>query len=130
MNNRTQEAAVKVTKVEHTPSIAPPELQEFAVCTDTRQLSGPGKKTLRLTRLEARLVAYLAEHPDREVCKSELLCRVWHYSPETTTHTVETHVWRLRQKVESLFPGNKLVRTGSSGYAFDRPVNAIQDIIC
>lgn len=121
-----EEADLNAIKPKH----APAALQEFAVCIETQRLSGPDQKTLRLTRLEARLVAYLAEHRDREVCKFELLRRVWHYSPKATTHTVETHVWRLRQKIEAHFPGNKLVRTGSMGYTVDRPINAIQDAFC
>ena len=34
------------------------------------------------------------------VSKTELLSEVWGYNPDATTHTVETHIYRLRQKVE------------------------------
>lgn len=128
MNHPVQEAGLHGTGIDPAQQAGPAEHREFAVCIRTRRLSGPGCKTLILTRLETRLVAYLAEHPDREICKSELLRCVWDYNPDANTHTVETHVWRLRQKIGSLFPGHRLVRTGSIGYAFDRPVNATQPI--
>lgn len=125
MSSQDQEADLHAIEAEHSLFGARLEVPEFTVCTKTRRLSGPEEKTLRLTRLEAHLVAYLVEHRDREVCKSELLSRVWHYSPNATTHTVETHVWRLRRKIGALFPGNELVRTGATGYTVDRSVNAI-----
>ena len=41
---------------------------------------------------------------------------VWDYSPEVTTHTIETHIYRLRQKVEHEDAEAQLILTAEGGY--------------
>lgn len=58
------------------------------------------KKVIKLTEKEVNIIQYLykAQGP---VSKTELLENVWEYSTEVTTHTIETHIYRLRKKVET-----------------------------
>lgn len=56
---------------------------------------------VRLTRLEAKLLAYLAKRPGHTCGQPELLASVWGYSPHTVSRTVEVTVQRIRRKIES-----------------------------
>ncbi|MEO1491989.1 MAG: helix-turn-helix domain-containing protein [Pseudomonadota bacterium] len=89
----------------------------FVLDFDDLHLHGPTERVLRLTRLEMRLLWYLAAQEGREVSKAELLDQVWRYAPSTSTHTVQTHIWRLRRKIAGTFPEVSVIRTGPGGYA-------------
>jgi DNA-binding response OmpR family regulator len=58
------------------------------------------KRPTRLTEKEAALLKYLYRAAGRSVSRHTLLREVWGYSPNATTHTVETHIYRLRRKIE------------------------------
>ena len=58
-----------------------------------------GKK-VRLTDKETAILKYLYRAGDRTVSRDVLLDEVWGYNASVTTHTLETHVYRLRQKIE------------------------------
>lgn len=71
---------------------------------------------LRVTEKEAAILSYL--HADGGVVAREtLLAAVWGYSPAVTTHTLETHVYRLRQKIEDDPATAVLLVTEDGGYA-------------
>ena len=55
---------------------------------------------IKLTEREIDILTYLYKAGGKIVSKEELLQNVWEYSPETTTHTIETHIYRLRKKIE------------------------------
>ncbi|MBX2799684.1 MAG: winged helix-turn-helix domain-containing protein [Myxococcales bacterium] len=57
-------------------------------------------RTVRLTPLEVRLLAYLADHPDRDISQEELLQQVWGYAPGVASRAVTATVHRLRVKIE------------------------------
>jgi DNA-binding response OmpR family regulator len=74
-----------------------------------------GRK-LRLTDKEANILKYLYRAGAKAVARDELLAEVWGYNAGVTTHTLETHVYRLRQKIES-DPGHaRLLITEAGGY--------------
>ncbi|HEY9217532.1 MAG TPA: response regulator transcription factor [Phenylobacterium sp.] len=74
-----------------------------------------GKK-IRLTEKETNILKYLYRAGEKPVPREELLAEVWGYNAGVTTHTLETHVYRLRQKIEP-DPGNaKLLVTEAGGY--------------
>jgi DNA-binding response OmpR family regulator len=75
-----------------------------------------GAEAVRLTELESRLLACLAEAGGALVGREQLLARVWRYSEDADTHTVETHVWRLRQKIETDDPSSRFLVTEPGGY--------------
>lgn len=58
------------------------------------------RQKIRLTDKEAQILKFLYLHGDRVVGRDELLDEVWGYNAGVTTHTLETHVYRLRQKME------------------------------
>lgn len=73
-------------------------------------------ETVKLTEKEVSVLKYLYKMQDRIVGKNELLQEVWGYSPEVTTHTIETHIYRLRQKVEHEDLSAQLILTVDGGY--------------
>ena len=78
-------------------------------------MDAKGKK-LRLTDKEASILKYLYRAVPKPVSREELLTEVWGYNAGVTTHTLETHVYRLRQKIE-VEPGQaKLLITEMGGY--------------
>jgi DNA-binding response OmpR family regulator len=76
---------------------------------------GQGQK-LRLTDKEAAILKYLYRAGDRPVAREELLAEVWGYNSSVTTHTLETHVYRLRQKIEPAEGQARLLVTEPRGY--------------
>ncbi len=78
-------------------------------------LLDPGGKKIRLTEKETNILKYLYRSGET-VGRETLLHEVWGYNPAVTTHTLETHIYRLRQKIES-DPGRaQILVTESGGY--------------
>jgi DNA-binding response OmpR family regulator len=59
-----------------------------------------GGRRIRLTEKEAAVLKYLYRAEGRPIGRDVLLREVWGYNPNTDSHTVETHIYRLRRKVE------------------------------
>lgn len=74
------------------------------------------KEVVKLTEKEVAVIKHLYKCRDRVVTKNELLQEVWGYSPDVSTHTIETHIYRLRQKVEHENPEAQLILTEDGGY--------------
>jgi len=74
-----------------------------------------GKK-LRLTDKEANILKYLYRAGTKAVSREELLAEVWGYNAGVTTHTLETHVYRLRQKIEPDPANARILLTEAGGY--------------
>ena len=53
---------------------------------------------------------------DLPVSKNKILLSVWHYSSDADTHTVETHVYRLRKKILKKFNDNNFIISNKNGY--------------
>ncbi|MFR1032737.1 MAG: winged helix-turn-helix domain-containing protein [Alphaproteobacteria bacterium] len=79
-------------------------------------LNQRNNEIVKLTEKEIAILKYLYKAQDRIVAKNELLQEVWGYAPDVTTHTIETHVYRLRQKVEHDDPEAQLIITLEGGY--------------
>jgi DNA-binding response OmpR family regulator len=74
-----------------------------------------GARKIRLTEKEADILKFL-HRAGRTVPRETLLHEVWGYSPAVTTHTLETHIYRLRRKIED-DPGRaKILVTENGGY--------------
>ncbi len=74
-----------------------------------------GKK-VRLTEKEAAILKFLIRAGDQVTGRDVLLNEVWGYNSGVTTHTLETHVYRLRQKIERDPSNAELLVTESGGY--------------
>ena len=73
------------------------------------------REITKLTEREVDIIKYLHKFPDVFVSKSELQRNVWKYNDEVSTHTVETHIYRLRCKVEKN-DAPQLIYTDKGGY--------------
>ena len=71
---------------------------------------------LRLTEKETSILTYLYRAKNKAVSRDVLLNEVWGYNSEVTTHTLETHIYRLRQKIESNPSSAKILVTEPGGY--------------
>lgn len=78
-------------------------------------LVDPKGKRVRLTEKETNILKFLYRSGDT-VPRDTLLHEVWGYNPAVTTHTLETHIYRLRQKIESSPGQAQLLVTESGGY--------------
>jgi DNA-binding response OmpR family regulator len=75
-----------------------------------------GRKRVRLTEKETAILKYLYRAVDRVIGRDTLLGEVWGYNAGVTTHTLETHVYRLRQKIERDPARAEILVTEPGGY--------------
>ena len=73
-------------------------------------------KKIRLTEKETNILKYLYRATEGVVPRDVLLHEVWGYNAGVTTHTLETHIYRLRQKIEPDPSNARLLVTESGGY--------------
>jgi DNA-binding response OmpR family regulator len=81
-----------------------------------RLLVDSAQKKIRLTDKETSILRYLYRSGEKPVGREELLREVWGYNANVTTHTLETHIYRLRQKIEPDVQSPKLLITETGGY--------------
>ena len=81
-------------------------------------LDQSGKK-IRLTEKETNILKYLYRADGKAVSREQLLTEVWGYNTGVTTHTLETHVYRLRQKMEPDPAIARILVTDVGGYRLD-----------
>ena len=81
---------------------------------NSREISKSDLK-LKLTEKEINSIIYLFNSKD-VVKIDELQSKVWGYQPELETHTVETHIYRLRKKISKKFNDENFILTNKSGY--------------
>ena len=100
------------------------EQSEDAVFTIGRYTFKPASKLLvddkgtktRLTEKETSILKYLYRAGEKVVSREVLLHEVWGYNAGVTTHTLETHIYRLRQKIEKDPSSAELLVTEAGGY--------------
>ncbi len=76
-------------------------------------------RRIRLTEKEAAILKFLYRSGSRPVARQVLLNEVWGYNSAVTTHTLETHIYRLRQKIEPDPTNSRLLVTEGGGYRLD-----------
>ena len=79
-------------------------------------MQGDGQRKIRLTEKEAAILKYLYRVGNKTVSRETLLGEVWGYNAGVTTHTLETHIYRLRQKIEADPAQVRLLITEPGGY--------------
>ena len=72
-------------------------------------------KELELTEKECSILVFLKQSK-QPVKINELQEKVWGYNSELETHTVETHIYRLRKKISDRFADNEFVESSKNGY--------------
>jgi len=83
--------------------------------TSKHLVNGRGNR-LRLTEKETAILRYLYRAGQTVVTRDVLLREVWGYNAQVTTHTLETHIYRLRQKIEADPANAQLLVTEAGGY--------------
>jgi DNA-binding response OmpR family regulator len=81
-----------------------------------KMLVDDNQRKIRLTEKETNILKYLYRAGEKPVSREELLAEVWGYNAGVTTHTLETHVYRLRQKIETDPSNARLLLTEAGGY--------------
>ena len=74
-----------------------------------------GKKYIFLTEKEINLLELFLSYKE-PISKNMILDQVWKYSKDADTHTVETHIYRLRKKIKSKFSDEDFILNNKSGY--------------
>ena len=92
------------------------KIGEYNLDLNSRKISFKNK-SLDLTERETNLIIFIKEK--KNVTVKELQKTVWDYSPDLETHTVETHIYRLRKKMKETFGNESFILNTSNGYSID-----------
>ena len=84
--------------------------------SSSKLLLNPKGNKVRLTEKETSILRYLYRVGEQPVPRETLLGDVWGYNSGVTTHTLETHIYRLRQKIEKDAAAPLILITESRGY--------------
>jgi DNA-binding response OmpR family regulator len=82
----------------------------------SKLLTNPKGSKLKLTEKETAILRYLYRAGQAVVGRETLLAEVWGYNSNVTTHTLETHIYRLRQKIEADPSKASILVTEPGGY--------------
>jgi DNA-binding response OmpR family regulator len=89
-------------------------INNYLIDLNTRELSLKDKK-LKLTEKEIDIILYLSSKKI-PITINELQVNVWRYQPDIETHTVETHIYRLRKKISKIFNDENFIISKKNGY--------------
>ena len=89
-------------------------VKDFFLDINSRELK-KGKLKLKLTERETDMILFL--NNSKEPVNVETLEKeIWQHSSELETHTVETHIYRLRKKIKAEFGNDDLIKSNKNGY--------------
>ena len=74
--------------------------------------------SIKLTEKEIEIILYLYQNKTKHNVM-DLQKNIWHYSSDMETHTVETHVYRLRKKISDRFKDENFILSEKNGYFID-----------
>ena len=89
-------------------------IKDFFLDINSRELK-KGKLSLKLTERETDMILFL-NNSKKPVNVETLEKKIWQHSSELETHTVETHIYRLRKKIKAEFGSDKLIISNKDGY--------------
>ena len=90
------------------------KIKNYLINFNSRELLFKGQK-LKLTEKEISVILYLFKKKLPSSVK-ELMENVWQYNSDLETHTVETHIYRLRKKIVKTFNDEKFILSKKNGY--------------
>ena len=90
------------------------KIKNYIIDLNSRQMLLNDMK-LKLTEKEINTITYLSK-VNKPVSIDELQENVWSYQSDVETHTVETHIYRLRKKISNSFNDNKFIISKKNGY--------------
>ncbi|WP_435096793.1 winged helix-turn-helix domain-containing protein [Candidatus Pelagibacter bacterium nBUS_27] len=90
------------------------KVNKYTIDLNSREMLINDRK-LKLTEKEINTITYLSKS-NKPINIDELLEKVWSYQSNIETHTVETHIYRLRKKILSTFNDNEFIISKKNGY--------------
>ena len=90
------------------------KIKNYTIDLNSREIKINQTK-LKLTEKEINTISYLSKS-DKPVSIDELQEKVWSYQSDIETHTVETHIYRLRKKFLNTFSDNEFIVSKKNGY--------------
>ncbi len=90
------------------------KVNNYVIDLNSREMLKNNKK-LKLTEKEINTINYLLQS-NNPVSINELQEKVWSYQSDIETHTVETHIYRLRKKIVNIFDDNEFILSKKDGY--------------
>ena len=90
------------------------KVNNYTIDLNSREMFTKNIK-LKLTEKEINTITYLSKS-DKPVGIDELQEKVWSYQSDIETHTVETHIYRLRKKILNTFNDNNFITSEKNGY--------------
>ena len=100
-------------------------LGDYIFKPQEKALAREDGEDIALTDREVDILAYLVRHRQSPVSREMLLKNVWQYQEGVDTHTLETHIYRLRQKIEASADEPCMLLTVEGGYRLHLPETAI-----
>jgi hypothetical protein len=90
------------------------KIKKYYINLNSREMFKKNVK-LKLTEKEINTIIYLSKS-NKPVSVDELQEKVWDYQSDTETHTVETHIYRLRKKILNIFNDKEFIDSKKNGY--------------
>ena len=90
------------------------KIKKYNLDVNSRELIYKDKK-IKLTEKESNIILYISNSTN-PVSIEDLQLNVWGYQSDLETHTVETHVYRLRKKILATFDDNDFINSDKNGY--------------
>ena len=92
------------------------KIKDYILDKNQRTLK-KGEKVLKITEKEINFI-YTLKTSEFPLSKKYILEKIWLYSSDTETHTIETHIYRLRQKIKETFNDEDFIKSTKDGYTF------------
>ena len=89
-------------------------IKNYSININSREMTLNNLK-LKLTEKEVNIIMYLSKI-EKPTTVEELESEVWGYQPDIETHTVETHIYRLRKKILKTFSDKNFINSKKNGY--------------
>ena len=90
------------------------QVNSYIIDLNSREMSAKNTK-IKLTEKEINTIVFLSKS-NKPVSINELQQKVWSYQSDIETHTVETHIYRLRKKILNTFDDNEFIISKKNGY--------------
>ena len=94
------------------------KLNDYTINLNSREMIAHNTK-VKLTEKEINTIIYLSKS-NKPVNTDELQKKVWSYKTDIETHTVETHIYRLRKKILNTFNDSKFIMSKKNGYQINK----------
>tara|TARA_Y100001970_G_scaffold269573_1_gene362250 strand:- start:11655 stop:12290 length:636 start_codon:yes stop_codon:yes gene_type:complete len=92
------------------------KLKNYTLDKNTRYLKNK-ENLIKITEKEMHFIVEL-NNSSKPLTKDYILKNIWGYSSDADTHTVETHIYRLRQKIKNQFNDKDFIKHTKKGYSF------------